>query len=126
MYIYVCGRYVCMCMVYLCVSMCVHGCLYICMNIWRPKVNTGCLLPPFFFFRNVITELQFGLTLEILFSDTSRFYINAGAIKPGHYVYIATLRKLTNASLGFVVVIVVVSFLQDRPLLYNPGWPGTH
>lgn len=37
------------------------------------------------------------------------------------------LRKLTNASLGFVVVIVVVvSFLQDRALLYNIGWPGTH
>ena len=86
-----------------------------------------CFATIFFFLRNVITELQFGLTLEILFSDISRFYISAGAIKSGHYVYIATLRKLDNASLGFVVVIVVVvSFLQDKALLYNPGWPGTH
>lgn len=35
------------------------------------------------------------------------------------------LRKLTSASLGFVVIVVVVSFLQDRALLYNAGWPGT-
>lgn len=109
--------------------MCIHACTWLPVYMYEYMEAKGKYWMSFatiFFFRNVITELQFGLTLEILFSDTSRFYINAGAIKPGHYVYIATLRKLTNASLGFVVVIVVVSFLQDRPLLYNPGWPGTH
>lgn len=73
------------------VFMCIHVCtwLHVYMYEYMEAKGKGVFCHHFFIFlRNVITQLQ---TLEILFSDTSNFYISAGAMKSGHCVYIATL-----------------------------------